>query len=120
MTDRCELFLEQVKVQARVGAYASERGGPQPLLVSLWLDVKRAKADALASVVSYEWVLERVREVAGGPHRELLETLGDALIDTLFADPRITKVKVSIHKVGLFPDVGSAGVVLERSRNKEP
>lgn len=116
MTDRCELFLEQVKVQARVGAYASERSGPQPLLLSLWLDVQRARVDALESVVSYEWVLERVREVAGGPHRELLETLGDALIDTLFADPRIAKVKVSIHKVGLFPDVGSAGVVLERSR----
>ena len=86
-------------------------------MISLWLEVDRAKADSLDSVVSYEWVLERVREISTGPHRVLLETLCDTVIEVLFNDPRIAKVKMSVHKIGLFDDVARAGVVVERSRH---
>jgi dihydroneopterin aldolase len=103
------------------GFLEEERRLGQRFLVDLWVDVGDAAAssDDIDETVDYRRLAELVREVFAGPERLLLEGLGGAVVDGIFAGfPAVQRVRVRVRKpdVVLDPPVEHAAVIVERSR----
>jgi 7,8-dihydroneopterin aldolase/epimerase/oxygenase len=117
VADRYQLFLEDVRLKARVGVHAKEKKAPQPLHIDLVVEVtRRGSSDALHSVLSYGEALQVLRDACLGPAVGLLETLAERIFVGLFADPRVMGAMLRIARPNVLPDAGAAGIVMKKSR----
>lgn len=112
------IFIEDMRVEAHVGIYDRERVAPQTLDLSLTFGVpdEAAQDDDIAKTIDYAVVIERVRGELSTRHFNLLETLGEFVIELLLGEFGAPWVKVSIAKVGIARGVRRVGVQIERSR----
>ncbi len=117
MAERYQLFLEDVRLPAKVGVYAREKKRAQVLRLDVTVDVTRARrTDKLREVVSYEDVMNVLRDVCSGPRVDLLETLADRIFERLFERRAVLGASVRIAKPRIFDEAGAAGIVMRRER----
>ncbi|ATD72178.1 dihydroneopterin aldolase [Gordonia amicalis] len=119
MADRIE--LRGLKVRGNHGVFDHERSDGQDFFidVTLWLDLRAAAdTDDLAETVDYGALAQQVAAIVGGEPRDLIETVGAEVAETIMADERISACEVTVHKPSApipltFDDVA---VVTRRSR----
>jgi dihydroneopterin aldolase len=115
------MFVRDLIVPCLIGVHRHERDGRQRVRVNLDLEVAATTEpidDRLANVVSYEAIVERVRRLCGEGHVNLAETLAERIVETCLADRRVHRALVRLEKLEVFPDAASAGVEIERTRQK--
>src|SRR5260221_408614 len=96
-----------LEVWTHIGVPEEERAGRQKLLVTLELYVKgfteAAQADDVSLTVNYFTVAQRVKNIAAGKPRKLLETLAEELATDLLEAFPIKKLTLEIKKF-ILPD----------------
>ena len=114
------IFIEEMRVEAHVGIYDRERVAPQILELSLTFGVpdEAALEDDIAKTIDYATVIQRIRHELAVRQFNLLETLGEFLIELLLEEFGAPWVKVSIAKVGIAKGVKRVGVQIERARHQ--
>lgn len=114
------IFIEGMRVEAHVGIYARERVAAQTLELSLTFGVpdEAARDDDIAKTIDYAVVIARIRAELAARHFNLLETLGEFVIQLLLDEFGAPWVKVSIAKVGVAKGVARVGVQIERARGQ--
>lgn len=114
------IFIEGMRVEAHVGIYARERVAAQTLELSLTFGVpdEAARDDDIAKTIDYAAVIARIRAELAARHFNLLETLGEFVIQLLLDEFGAPWVKVSIAKVGVAKGVARVGVQIERARGQ--
>jgi dihydroneopterin aldolase len=120
------VFLRDILLPARIGVHAHEQGAPQRVRINVDLAVEDDGArrtsrapvgrDDLDRVVDYEAVANLVRRIVGHDHVNLVETLAERLAEACLLDPRVCIARIRVEKLDVFPDIGSAGVEVERRR----
>lgn len=112
------IFIEGMQVDAHVGIYPRERVAAQPLEINMTFGVPDAAAerDDIADTISYDRVVERIREALIERQFNLLETLGEFVVGMMFEEFGAPWVRVSIAKPGVLRDVRRVGVYIERAR----
>ncbi|WP_439029985.1 dihydroneopterin aldolase [Gordonia terrae] len=119
MADRIE--LRGLKVRGNHGVFDHERADGQDFFIDvvLWLDLQAAAAtDDLNETVDYGALAQQVAGIVGGEPRNLIETVGGEVADSIMTDERISACEVTVHKPSApipltFDDVA---VVTRRSR----
>lgn len=112
------IFIEELRVDANVGIYAREQATSQTLEINLTFGVpdEAAMDDDIAKTIDYAVVIERVRSELQARHFNLIETLGEFVIDLMLNEFGAPWVKISIAKVGVARGVKRVGVQIERGR----
>jgi len=114
MTDTIE--LRGIRVFGRHGANPGEKDVPQPfdIDVSLEVDLGAARtSDALADTVNYDALHQAIVAIVRDRSYDLLERLGQDMLDAILADPRVTSASVQIAKPRLL--AGATPVVTLRA-----
>jgi dihydroneopterin aldolase len=89
----------------RHGANPGEKDVPQPfdIDVSLDIDLTRARrSDDLADTVSYAALHAAIVRIVSERSYDLLERLGQDVLDVLLSDERVVRARVRIAKPGLL------------------
>jgi dihydroneopterin aldolase len=111
------IFVQELRVETRIGVYAWERQLCQTLVIDLELAMPSAKAfasDDFADALDYAAVVKRVQAFASDHPHKLLERFAEALADMLRAEFGSPWVKVSVAKLAPVAGVKRLGVVIER------
>ena len=113
-TDR--IFVHDLTLPVRIGAYASEHGAAQSVRfsVDVWVARSARPAQDLRDVVSYDLISDGIRLLVDSGHVELVETLAEQVAATLLAHPRVIRVRARLEK--LETGSGIVGVAIERTR----
>jgi dihydroneopterin aldolase len=115
------IFIQDLRVETRIGVYEWEQHLPQPLLLNLELELPSAKvfttAD-FADALDYAAVVRRVQEYATDHPHKLLEPFAEALAKLLQEEFGAPWVKVSVAKPAAIAGVKSLGVAIERGKRK--
>ena len=119
---RCRrIFLREAVFEANIGLYASERAGPQRLIVNVDLFVTLSAStpqhDRVEEVVDYDFVRETIRHRLARGHVNLQETLVDDLAKALLAHPAVVAVRVCSEKPDVYADVGGVGIEVLRFKD---
>jgi len=111
------VFVKGLELDAVVGVHDHEKREAQRLIVSVDLTVREnaaGQADRLEDVVCYADVVRRAREVCGGGHVNLLETIAQRIAQSCLEDERVLAVRVRMEKPDAIPECQSVGIEIER------
>lgn len=122
MEDSLQLEVHDLEVLVLTGIYSEETHLPQPLRISLTVDLacprRFAPDTSLAASKNY---LDLKHAATGalppGVHFTLIEGVADHICETLFlGDERVTRVAVKIVKLAIAEAGESIGITLVRHR----
>jgi dihydroneopterin aldolase len=116
------IFIRGLVIHARHGVMEHETEVGQRFVIDLELSIDLAESsrtDRLADTVSYSNVVACATAAFKDANYKLLERAAGAVADAILAAfPRVTAIKITVHKphapiAAIFDDVG---VVISRSR----
>jgi dihydroneopterin aldolase len=122
LDDRLTLNVHDLEVQVLTGIYSEETHLPQPLRISLTVDLtvpERYTPDTPLSASKNYLDLKHAATTAlpEGVHFTLIEAVADHICETLFLqDRRVTRVEVTIVKLAIAEAGESIGITLTRHR----
>lgn len=111
------ILVRDLVLQCEIGVFRHERGTRQRVRINLDLSAREEEvpvADDLRNVVCYDEIVSGIRRLAEGRHVNLVETLAERIAAMCLADARIRVARVRVEKLGVYPDVGSVGIEIER------
>jgi dihydroneopterin aldolase len=111
------IFVQELRVETRIGVYAWERRLSQTLVIDLQLALPSAKpfaSDDFADALDYAAVVKRVQAFAADHPHKLLERFAETLAAVLRAEFGSPWVRVSVAKLAPIAGVKRLGVVIER------
>lgn len=120
--DTLRLEVSGIEAQVLTGVYSEETHLPQPLRVSVAVDLALPEAryapdTPLAASKNYLDLKRAVTELPPGLHFTLIEAVAEHICMTLFAqDARVRGVEVGIVKLAISLGGESIGVRLVRHR----
>jgi FolB domain-containing protein len=117
VTDR--VFVRDLILPVRIGAYAREREKPQSVRFNVNATVLRAghAVEDMRDVFSYDLVTDGIRMIVAQEHIPFVETLAERIAGLVLAHPRVTGVTVKVEKLDVGP--GAVGVEITRERPAE-
>lgn len=122
MADSLILEIADLEVDVLTGIYSEETGQPQPLRISIAVQLKAAeryRADtALSASKNYmDLKFAATAALPPGVHFKLIEAVADHICETLFiSDARVEAVTVKIIKLAISENGESIGITLTRAR----
>ena len=120
--DSLRLEMHDLEVPVLTGIYSEETHLPQPLRISLTVDLdcrERFAPDTPLSASKNYLDLKRAATAAlpAGVHFTLIESVADHICETLFLqDRRVRRVAVKIVKLAISENGESIGITLVRDR----
>ena len=117
MTDT--IFLEQVKVETKLGVPAWERMLPQTIILDIEIGYDLTKAcssDAIADTIDYGAVVSRIRETLTENSFQLVEALAEHICQLILKEFGALSVKVKVAKPAILLGLRALGVEIERSK----
>ncbi|WP_394176875.1 dihydroneopterin aldolase [Thalassotalea litorea] len=111
------IFIEGLKVNTTIGYYEWEKNIKQRLVFDIQLatDIRiAAENDELAKTIDYAEVSELVDRFCQENPVDLLETLGQRLVDALQRKYAIAWVRIKIAKPTAVEQADAVGIIIER------
>ncbi|HQR04109.1 MAG: dihydroneopterin aldolase [Proteobacteria bacterium] len=112
------IFIDELRVDAKIGIYARELCVTQPLELCLRIGLPEGAGadDDISRTIDYAAVVARIRSELGERRFKLLETLGEFVLTLLLDEFGASTARISIAKLGILPGVRRIGLEMERSR----
>lgn len=113
------VFVRDLEIKAMLGIYEHEKLSPQRVVINIDLTVKERGEpleDDISNVVSYEKIVDLVKEIVATGHVHLVETLAEMIAARCLENDWITGVRVRVEKPDIIPEARSVGVEIERLR----
>ncbi len=115
------LYLDKLRVQARVGILEHELESSQPLFISIRVKLKTLhicpKEDEVRYVLDYSNLRDAAIAEVNRGHINMLETLSGRIVQRLLDLPSVIHASVRIDKPSIFVDCDS--VAVETAAEKE-
>jgi dihydroneopterin aldolase len=110
------IALRGIRAFGRHGANPGEKDVPQPFDIDVTIGVDLAAArrsDALADTIDYDALHGAIVRIVATTSYDLLERIGQDILDRIFTDGRVERAEVSIGKPHLL--AGATPVVIVRA-----
>ena len=111
------VFIRDLRLDTRIGAYETERRQVQTLQFELELGRDRLQAcatDRLADTMDYAEVVKAIQTVLAQHEFHLLEPLAEAIAQHLRDRFDARWIRLEVSKVGVVPGARQVGVRIER------
>lgn len=115
------IFLQEVKVQTRLGVPEWERMTAQTVILDIEVAMPHSRScqtDAIADTLDYGDIVARIRQTLAEKSFHLVEALAEHVCQLILSEFRAPWVKVRVAKPAVLPGLKALGVVIERSAAK--
>jgi len=113
------IFLEQVKVQTKLGVPEWERMTPQTIILDIEIGYDLAKSclsDSIEDTIDYGQIVKRIRETLTEHTFKLVEALAEHVCQLILKEFKAESVKVKVAKPSVLSGLKALGVTIERRR----
>jgi 7,8-dihydroneopterin aldolase/epimerase/oxygenase len=113
------IFLEQVKVQTKLGVPEWERMTAQTIILDIEIGCdlsKSCQSDAIEDTIDYGQVVARIRETLTEHSFKLVEALAEHVCQLILKEFKADSVKVKVAKPSVLSGLKALGVTVERFR----
>ena len=111
------VFVHDLQLRAILGVHAHEKLEPQRIIINIDLSVRETGEplrDDIHNVVSYEKVVDDVKDIIADGHVHLVETLAEMIATQCLAQAMVVAVRVRVEKPDIIAEAGSVGIEIER------
>ena len=113
-----QVQINELVLMVSIGIHEHEKVKKQRVSISLSiqaLDNLDKVDENINNVVSYEQIIKKLKKIVSKGHIELLETLGEKIMDMCFEESRIMSVWMKLEKLDVFSETKSVGCLLYTS-----
>ena len=112
------ISVDDLVLDARIGVYDDEKQGTQRVRFSVAAKIHAAPhtSDELDSTISYDFIIDGIREIVASRHFNLVETLVEAIASHCLTDQRVAEIRVRAEKLDRLPG-GRLGVEITRRQS---
>lgn len=111
------IAMQRVTLNVRIGEHAWEQNGAQRLLLDLALEFDFADYFAHPEgYVNYDPLRNFLQQLQGRPHVNRLEEFAHGVLQACFAMTPAVRVRLSVIKPDIFPEMEGVGVVFDVAR----
>jgi dihydroneopterin aldolase len=96
--ERSTIFLRGLRIDARVGVHVHERGGTQPLVMDIEIDVPMPACDEITATLDYVMAADMVRRAAMSRHFDLIETFAQEVGTVLLGIDGVRHLFIRVTK----------------------
>ena len=114
-----KILIKELTLNAFVGIHDFEKKKKQKISISLSLDVDdniSGIEHKIENFVSYEHIVNDIKSILKKGHIDLLETLGEKIVELCFNDRRVLSIKLKLEKLEVFKDASSVGIEIFRKK----
>lgn len=118
-----KIFVRDLVLDCEIGVFHNEKGVTQRVRFNVDVDVLPNTAyveDDFDQVISYDMIMEGIKDILSEGHINLVETLAERIADHCLTDPRAAKVVVRVEKLDKEPDAVGVEIVRIPSENTRP
>ena len=111
--------IQDIKLKTLIGVYPWEKKHPQQLVIGICFALPNAidpPTDDLQNTIDYDDIIDHIITFAQEHHFQLLETLAENLIQSLFNHFPTPWIKLSVNKP--FANLKAKGIRLTLERNR--
>ena len=111
------VIVRDLELISNIGVYDHEREGGQLIRINLEIDVALTPiVDRLDDAVSYEKVVDGIKEMIARGHINLVETLAERIADLCLKDTRAVEARVRIEKLHAVAEALGVGAEVVKIR----
>ena len=119
-----KICIHNMKIWVSVGVYKWEKKEKTALLFSLEVVTdgsvqKSFKSDKIKDTICYDDLSKKVSNAVSDYHFDLLESIGNRVLDVLLEDRRILEAKVEIKKERCLPLTEYVSIKIERKQGEK-
>ena len=117
-----KILINELTLDAFIGIHDFEKKKKQKISISLSLDVDdniSGIEHKIENFVSYEHIVADIKSLLKNGHIDLLETLGEKIVDLCFKDERVMTIKIKLEKLEVFKETSSVGIEIFRKKNSD-
>ena len=107
------ISVDDLVLDARIGVYDDEKQGTQRVRFSVAAKIHAAPH---TSTISYDFIIDGIREIVASRHFNLVETLVEAIASHCLTDQRVAEIRVRAEKLDRLPG-GRLGVEITRRQS---
>ena len=114
-----QVQVNELVLMVSIGIHEHEKVKKQRVSISLSIQVLDNLDNVdenIDNVVSYEQVIKKLKDLISKGHIELLESLGEKIMNMCFEDSRIMSVWMKLEKLDVFSETKSVGIELVRNK----
>ena len=114
-----KILINELTLDAFIGIHDFEKKKKQKISISLSLDVNdniSGIEHKIENFVSYEHIVADIKSILKRGHIDLLETLGEEIVDLCLKDERVLSVKIKLEKLEVFKETSSVGIEIFRKK----
>ena len=114
-----KILINELTLDAFIGIHDFEKKKKQKISISLSLDVDdniSGIEHKIENFVSYEHIVADIKSLLKNGHIDLLETLGEKIVDLCFKDERVMTIKIKLEKLEVFKETSSVGIEIFRKK----
>ena len=115
-----KILINDLTVDTFIGIHDFEKKKKQKIAISLSLDVNdniSVIEHKIENFVSYEHIVADIKSILKKGHIDLLETLGEKIVDLCFKDERVMTIKIKLEKLEVFKETNSVGIEIFRKKS---
>ena len=117
-----KILINDLTLDAFIGIHDFEKKKKQKIAISLSLDVNdniSGIEHKIENFVSYEHIVADIKSILKSGHVDLLETLGEKIVDLCFTDERVMTIKLKLEKLEVFKETKSVGIEIFRKKTSD-
>lgn len=117
-----KILINDLTLDAFIGIHDFEKKKKQKIAISLSLDVNdniSGIEHKIENFVSYEHIVADIKSILKSGHIDLLETLGEKIVDLCFMDERVMTIKLKLEKLEVFKETRSVGIEIFRKKTSD-
>ena len=114
------VLIKDFLINEIIGIHKHERINKQKIIFNIVIDVNKnilPDENNLSSVVDYEKITNKLKNLAKSKNYNFLESLAEDSFKEIFEDKRINSVKIKIEKPEAIKNAMSVGVEVFKSRS---
>ena len=112
-----KIFVRDLELTGLIGIHPHEHDAPQRVLINIEITAQDNCSDAqddIANVLSYEDIVNGVKEIFAQGHVGLVETLAEEIAEMALENERTLMIRVRAEKLDVFEEAKSVGIEIER------
>lgn len=114
------ILVRDLVLKCLIGIHAHELLAPQRVRINVDMAVFEQAGplqDDIANVVSYEDIIQGIKDMLAVGHINLVETLAEKVAALCLEDDRVDSVRIRIEKLDVYAEAASVGIEIERRRD---
>ena len=114
-----KVFIKGLVLHSLIGVYDFERNAKQRVIIDVEIEANLKPAglsDQVTDTLDYGVITERLTQIADTASYQLLEALGEEMVEMILQEFNANAVSLTINKPDILEGVDAVGIVLNRCK----